>query len=102
MKGLNGVTLSLWIIPPKGGLRSGSGQPKCRFINMELYPGSNLGEGSFKACLLLENPQEKNLLTFDNLSREVSCGDLARNYLDTICTNDSCYFLYYYCRQILY
>ncbi len=66
MKGLNDVTLSLWAVTPSGG-----GRPKSRYINIELYPGSNLGEGSFKACLLLENPCGENLLTFDTMSSEV-------------------------------
>ena len=69
MKGLVNVALCLWIVPPKNG--PSNGQPKCRYVNLELYPGSTLGDGSFKACLLLENPQGKNLLTCVALSREV-------------------------------
>ena len=67
MKGLSGVSLHLWIIPPSNQLS----QPKCRYINIELYPGSLLGEGSFRASLLLENPQRKNYLTYNELVHEV-------------------------------
>lgn len=66
MKGLSGVSLHLWIIPPSNQLS----QPKCRYINIELYPGSLLGEGSFRASLLLENPQRKNYLTYNELVHE--------------------------------
>ena len=71
MKGVVDVTLSLWVVTPTGGT---SGQPKCRYINLELCPGSTLGDSDFKACLLLENPQGFNYLTYDGLVREVSLG----------------------------
>ena len=61
--------LSLWIVTPLGG--PVQGQPKCRYLNLDLYPGSKLVGGDFKACVLLENPQGKNFLNYDNLICEV-------------------------------
>ena len=69
MKGVADVTLNLWVVTPAGGT---SGQPKCRYINLELCPGPTLSGSDFKACLLLENPQGFNYLTYDGLLREVS------------------------------
>ena len=86
MKGLSGAVVFMWIIPdyssskPKGrqvpvDTKGPLELPKCRFINLEALPGTKLsqqvGEG-FRAMLLLENPVGENLLTFDQLEKEVS------------------------------
>lgn len=72
MKGIAGATLHLWITGSSSTVSSGStSKCRCGYVNLELYPGSRLGEGSFKACLLLENPQSRNKLSYDQLQQQV-------------------------------
>ena len=72
MKGVSGVSLHLWILPPLAVAGSNSGPaPKCRYINLEVYSKSLLYRKNFKSSLFLENPQRKNYLSFEDLQFEV-------------------------------
>ena len=73
IKGLDGVVFSLWIVESDSQLQQQpSFTPACRFINLKGVPGSNLGTlDLLEATLLLENPVGENLLTLDQLEREV-------------------------------
>jgi len=68
MKGLAGTALHMWIVPKGGKVTD---PPRCRFINLELVPGSKLFVDGFKATMLLENPVGENLLSYQQLQLEV-------------------------------
>ncbi|XP_003385671.1 PREDICTED: isoleucine--tRNA ligase, cytoplasmic [Amphimedon queenslandica] len=73
MKGVSGVSLHLWILPPLSVASSSSGPaPKCRYINLEVYSKSLLYRKNFKSSLFLENPQGKNYLSFEDLQFEAN------------------------------
>ena len=71
MKGIAGAALQLWITSSSTVSSGSTSKCSCGYVNLELYPGSRLGEGSFKACLLLENPRGRNKLTYDLLQQQV-------------------------------
>ena len=75
MKGLADVLFHLWIIPPSTSNAS-TNLPKCRYVNLQLYPGSQF-KTSFKACILLENPQRQNILTYNELESQVKSARLS-------------------------
>ena len=68
MKGLAGTALHMWVVH-KGAKVTDT--PHCRFINLEMVPGSKLFVDGFKATVLLENPVGENLLSYQQLQLEV-------------------------------
>ena len=68
MKGLASTALHMWIVPKGAKVTD---LPRCRFINLELVPGSKLFVDGFKATMLLENPVGENLLSYQQLQLEV-------------------------------
>ncbi len=76
MKGLPGVALHLWIVPKPGvavavPAPAPGAIPKCRFINLDVVPGSSLSRKEFLSTVLLENPEGENPLSYERLQREV-------------------------------
>ena len=85
MKGLNGTSLKMWVIPngnnnlstpaSKTAPNSQPSSIKTAYVNLMPLPGSQLerqaGEG-FAATLLLENPVGQNMITYEQLLQEVS------------------------------
>lgn len=81
MKGVPGVTLHLWIVPPLSVASSNTDStPKCRYVNLEVYPGSKIHRSNFKSSLFLENPYGRNYLTYDTLQSEVILTSYCRDY----------------------
>jgi isoleucyl-tRNA synthetase len=68
MKGVPNVSLHLWVVPP-----ANTDKPKCRYVNIELFPDNNFKMAApFQGCLLLENPQGRNFMTYDALCSEAN------------------------------
>ena len=92
IKGLAGTMLHLWIVPKAGGVASPNETPKCRFLNVEVVPGSKLNRKDFRSTILLENPQGENLLSYDQLLSEVLCNH--SNTMHCTIVGLLCYILY--------
>jgi len=71
VKGLEGVSLKLWLVSKRQYHTTSSGPPRCRYVNVSVLPGSSIRSGGSSGALLLENPVGENVMSYERLILEV-------------------------------